>query len=206
MRRPPRIGITGGLACGKSEVGRILRRLGLAVWEADDAVHRFLRAGTPYTRAIVRHFGPGVVRPDGSVARERLAAIVFRNAARRRRLEAILHPPVLWEMCRWMRIMSRRGAPALAAVVPLLFECGIQGTFDVVLCVAAKRPIVLERVRRRGIGLAEARCRLAAQWPLWRKCRASDYVITNNGTRAELARRVRRWWKQWQQEGDHVHV
>ncbi len=202
MRRPRRIGITGGLACGKSEVGRILRRLGIPVWEADEAVHRRLRAGTPEVRAIARRFGPAVLRPDGSIARDRLAALVFRDVAQRRRLEAILHPPVLREMREWMRRMSRERPPAVAAIVPLLFETGIQGTFDVVLCVAANRPTVLERLRRRGIGPAEARRRLAAQWPLWRKRRASDYVIMNNGTRAELARAVRRWWTKWQQEGD----
>ncbi|MCX7818099.1 MAG: dephospho-CoA kinase [Kiritimatiellae bacterium] len=202
MNRPRLIGITGGLACGKSEVGRILRRLGVPVWEADEAVHARLRPRTRETRAIARRFGTSVLRADGAVARDRLAAIVFRDAARRRELEAILHPPVLRDLRAWVRRMSRRRCPALAAIVPLLFEIGIQGTFDTVLCVAANRATVLERLRRRGIGPAEARRRLAAQWPVRRKCRAADYVIWNNGTRAELARAVRRWWMEWHQEGD----
>lgn len=206
MKRPWRIGITGGVGCGKSEVGRILRQMGVPVWEADAAVHRRLCSGTPEARAVARRFGPSVVQADGSIARDRLAKIVFHDPAKRRELESILHPPIVREMRAWIRQTVRQRPRAVVAIVPLLFEIGLQDTFDMVLCVAANRSAVLERLRRRGVGWAEARRRMAAQWPLRRKCRAADHVIMNNGTRAELVCAVRRWWTEWQQEGDRTHV
>lgn len=204
MRRGLTIGITGGVGCGKSEVAGILRRLGVPVWEADEAAHRRLRKGTREHRAVLRKFGAAVADAGGRIDRAALARVVFRDAAARAALEAIVHPPVLREMKTWLRTAARR-APVAAAVVPLLFETGAQTAFDEVLCVAASRSTAIRRLGRRGLAAADARRRMAAQWPMSVKRRRADYVIENRGSRAELARKVRRWLADLRDRGDQHH-
>ncbi len=168
--------------------------MGVAVWDADETVHRLLRSHAGVIRAVRRRFGPAVVRSVDGIDRPKLARIVFRDAEARRDLEAIVHPRVLADLRRWLGIRRRVGGPAVA-VVPLLFEKGWDRWFDMVVCVSAPRPLAIQRLRRRGMTAAEARRRIAAQWPLRRKCAMADVVIRNDGTRAALARAVRRWWR-----------
>jgi len=197
--RPLRVAVTGGLACGKSEAARVLRRLGAAVWEADAAVHRLLRRGTPVYARVVRRFGPGVVRADGALDRRRLGARVFAAPRERRALNALVHPAVIREMRAWLAAQRRRGRPA-AAVVPLLYEAGLTRGWDAVVCVAADRAVALRRLRRGGLSPRAAARRLRAQWPLRRKVRRANVVLWNNGTRRALAAGVRRVWKALQQK------
>jgi dephospho-CoA kinase len=193
-RRPPwRIALTGGIGCGKTEVARQLQALGAAVWDADESVHRQLRRGTAAYRRIVRAFGPGVVRAGGSLCRVALAAAVFADARQRLALEKILHPAVIREMRAWLA-QQRRDRRAAIAVVPLLFEVGLAHGWDAVVCVAADEGVALRRLRRRGVATADARRRMAAQWPLARKVQRSDAVIWNNGTRRQLAAQVKKFW------------
>lgn len=198
--RPLRVALTGGIGCGKTEVAGLLTQLGAMVWDADEAVHRLLRRGTPAYRRIVRAFGPKVVRSGGGICRPALAAAVFAEAKKRQTLEKILHPAVIREMRTWLVAQRRAGRPAVA-VVPLLFEVGLAHGWDVVWCVAADEEIVLRRLARRGVKPADARARMAAQWALQRKCRAADVVVWNNGTRRALAAHVKKIWATYM-EGD----
>ncbi len=188
--RPWRIALTGGIGCGKTEAARQLQALGAAVWDADEAVHRLLRRGTAAYQRIGRAFGPGVVRAGGGLCRVALAQAVFADARQRKKLEKILHPAVIREMRGWLAEQRRTAV----AVVPLLFEVGLQRGWDAVVCVAADEAVALRRLRRRGVAPAEARRRMAAQWPLQRKVRQSDVVLWNNGTRRQLAAQVKKFW------------
>ncbi|MCX7010411.1 MAG: dephospho-CoA kinase [Kiritimatiellaeota bacterium] len=188
-----RIALTGGIGCGKTEAAHVLRALGAAVWDADESVHRLLRRGTTAYRRIARVFGPDVVRSGGGLCRVALAKAVFTDARQRKRLEKILHPAVIREMRTWLAA-QRRKKRTVVAVVPLLFEAGLERGWDVVVCVAADEAIALRRLRWRGVPEADARRRMAAQWSLARKVRHSDQVIWNNGTRRQLAAQVKKFW------------
>lgn len=181
------LGITGGIACGKSEVGRILTRRGVPVLDADDVAHRLLQPGTAVHRRVIRAFGPGVVGSGGSIDRTRLGAVIFADGKARERLNRIVHPAVRRERDRWLADMRHRHA-AVAVIVPLLFEVGATKDWDAVICVAARRADMIARLRKRGHTATEAVRRIRAQWPLKRKIERSDYVIWNLGTRRELER------------------
>lgn len=199
------IGITGGIACGKSEVGRILDRHGVPVLDADDVAHRLLQPGTSVHRRVVRAFGPGVVGPGGAIDRARLGAIVFADDLARARLNRIVHPAVRRERDRWLADMRRRH-PVAAVIIPLLFEVGATKGWDAVICVAARRTDVLARLRKRGLATSAAASRIRAQWPLKRKIEGSDYVIWNKGTRRELERATLRTLKNILRKEKDQHV
>ena len=159
------LGITGGIACGKSEVGRILERRGFAVCDADRLAHAAIAPGGEAQAAVARRFGSGILGADGAVDRSALARRVFGDPRALADLNAIVHP---------------------AALVPLLFEAGWTDGWTAVICVAADPARVRERLARRGWTEEESRRRIAAQWPLEEKMRRADHVIRNDGTLAEL--------------------
>lgn len=197
--------MTGGLACGKSEVGRILRRAGVPVVDADLVAHDVMRPGRPVYRAVVRRFGRGIVRSSGAIDRAELGRVVFADPAARMDLNALVHPAVRRARERWMRDALRR-KPVVAAIVPLLFETGAGDAFDAVICVAAPRREAMKRLRARGLTAAEAAQRVRAQMPLRRKRRLADRVIENDGTLADLARATRRVLASVLEEEKRSHV
>jgi len=187
-RRRLILGVTGGVACGKSEVGRILERQGFAVCDADVLAHAAIEPGGAAYGAVVRRFGPRILRADGTVDRPALARMVFADAAALADLNALVHPVVRQALDQW-----RAGLPLqqdAAALVPLLYEAGWTDGWTAVICVAADPETVWERVKQRRWTAEETRRRIAAQWPLEEKARRADYVIRNDGTLAELERAV----------------
>jgi dephospho-CoA kinase len=190
-RRGVRIGITGGIACGKSEVGRVLRRRGVPVLDADSVARAAMRPGRPAYRSVVRRFGPSILGRGGAIDRAALGRIVFADDAARGELNASVHPAVFRELVRWMDEATRRGSAA-AAIVPLLFETGAEKHFDVVVCVGSSRRDVVARLRARGLSAREAARRIRAQMPLREKRKRADVFIENHGTLADLARTTRR--------------
>lgn len=189
----PVVGITGGVGCGKSEVGRLLAALGVAVRDADEVVHGLLAAGQPVAAAVIQRFGPGVAGAEGGVDRARLGALVFADASARRELEAIVHPPTLDALRAWRDGMREKG-PA-AVLVPLLFEAGFTDGWDAVWCISAKPGVVQQRLRARGWSDQAIAARQAAQWPLAEKEKRADRVIDNSGGLDELAAAVQQMWK-----------
>ena len=199
-KKPPRvIGLTGGMACGKSEVGRLLAREGAAVLDTDAVAHALQKPGRPVFRAIVRRFGRGILNRRGGLDRRRLAQRVFADPRERRALEAIVHPAVIAFMHRWLRAEARRGRPSVV-IVPLLYEAGLTQEWDAVVCVTAPKTRVLARLKARGLTAAESRARLAAQMPPAEKAKRADYVVRNNGSLDDLAKRVRALWKRMMRE------
>ena len=185
------LAVTGGLACGKSTVGRLLVDEGWEVLDTDEVAHDLLRSGTPQTAAVAAAFGPEMLAADGAVDRKVLAPRVFSDPAALARLNAIVHPAVREQVGEWTRSVRARNRSG-AVQIPLLFEAGIDTLgWDAILVVAANPDIVLSRLRLRGIDDGEALRRLAAQWPLEEKVRRATHVIWNNGSPGELADNVR---------------
>lgn len=188
------IGLTGGIACGKSEVARVLERLGAAVADADIYARAAVRPGTVAYNRVVRLFGTEIVRPDRTIDRRSVARMVARNADMRLKLERIIHPVVIRRLRAWVKKMVERGRVAVA-VVPLLYEVGLTDLWDSVICVVAPKHLVLDRLAARGMNRSEAEAWLRAQMPMREKARRADYVIRNEGTLKELERQVKRVWK-----------
>jgi dephospho-CoA kinase len=186
-----RLAITGGIACGKSVVGALLSKRGIPVREADDLAHEVLEGSGAVRDAVIAAFGDGVVSPEGTLDRRRIAEIVFSDAVARSRLEAIMHPPILRLMRDWVA-GQLPGSDVVAGVVPILFEIGDQANWDVVLCVTAPVEAQRRRLLDRGLSAEAAEQRMAAQMRTAEKVRMADFVVANHGTLAILEEQVDR--------------
>lgn len=190
------IGLTGSIASGKSTVTAILREIGAPVIDADAIVHELQQPGTEVTAAIAREFGPGVLRPDGSLDRAALGRMVFADPERRRALEAIVHPAVRVEMLRRIEELRREGRPAAVLDIPLLYESGWDRLVDEVWVVYVDRATQKARlIARSGLSPEEAEARIAAQGDLEEKARRADRVIDNRGGLAETRAQVLAAWQ-----------
>ena len=181
-----KVGLTGGIATGKSYVLGQFRGRGVPCLDADELAHGVTSAGTEATTAIAERFGAGVLAADGSVDRKTLGPIVFADPIARRELEAIVHPGVYRAIAAGIRAFERMGDGALAVVaVPLLYETGAEKDFDKVVVTRCAPEAQLARLVARGLTDAAARQRLAAQWPTEKKTSRADFVITTDGSFAE---------------------
>ncbi|HVX54259.1 dephospho-CoA kinase [Nocardioides sp.] len=184
-----RVGLTGGIASGKSTVAAILTELGAVVIDADRIAREVVAKGTPGLARVVAAFGAEVLTPEGEMDRPRVAAIVFADPVKRHVLEQIIHPLV---RARGQEL--EREAPADAVVVhdiPLLAETGQAAGFDAVIVVDVPEEIQIERMMRdRGVSEADARARIAAQASREQRRAVATYIIENTGTREDLRRRV----------------
>ena len=192
-----RVGLTGGIGSGKSEVSRRLAAHGAVVIDADVAAREVVAPGTPGLARVAEAFGAGVLGPDGALDRERLGAVVFRDPALREKLNAIIHPLVAG----WMAAAERAAVAAapgdLIVVhdVPLLAEAGRAGRYDLVIVVDAPPELQVERlVSQRGMAPDQARARMAAQASRQQRLAVADLVIDNSGSLDDLDRRVAEVW------------
>ena len=195
------VALTGGIACGKSTVAGFWRQWGAETLDADHDAHALIADGGECVEAVVREFGPRVRAARGGVDRRALGALVFADSGARERLEALLHPAVIRRMRTWAEDIRRSGRRG-AAVVPLLFEAGLEKGWDAVVCVASAEPTMLARLAQRGLTPAEARARLASQWPVREKMARADRVIENDGSLAELEERSRAAWQDLFEKGE----
>ena len=188
-----RVGLTGGIGSGKSEVSRRLVSLGAVLVDADAVAREVVEPGTPGLAAVAREFGEEILRPDGGLDRDRLGAIVFADDQRRERLNAIVHPLVGERM---RELVEDTPADAIVVYdVPLLTENDLAGLYDLVVVVDAP---VEEQVRRltelRGMTEEAARARIAVQATRERRRAVADRVIDNSGTIESLAAQVDELW------------
>lgn len=191
------IGLTGGIASGKSTVSRILRELGAPVVDADAIVHQLQVPGSPVLAAIARAFGPGVIREDGSLDRAALGRIIFADPARRQALEAIMHPAVRQEMWAQVEQYRQQGEPAVVLDVPLLVETGLYKQVDQVWVVYVDPETQLVRLMTRdGLDRPSASLRVAAQMSLEAKRSLADLVIDNRGSEDSTRSQVIAAWRQ----------
>jgi dephospho-CoA kinase len=182
------LGLTGSLGSGKSTVASLLAACHATVICADELAHEAVRPGGPALEEIATHFGPEVLSPDGSLDRGALAAIVFADAEKRRRLERIIHPRVLQRQRELIR--EARESPLIVLDVPLLFESGFDRECDRTVTVVVDDEVRLKRLELRGMPRPDALARLANQMPQEAKAARSDHVIDNSGTLAETRHQV----------------
>ena len=184
-----RIGLTGGIASGKSSVGRLLASRGLPLLDADVYAREALAPGSPAAGSVLERYGDGVRAPGGEIDRAALGQIVFGDGAERRWLEQLLHPVV--RACFKAKLQELAAEPVVVLVVPLLFEAGLETLCSEVWLVDCDESQQLQRLMARdGLGEADARARIAAQWPLARKRQLADVVLNNRGEPEQLATEV----------------
>ncbi|MDF7807302.1 dephospho-CoA kinase [Pontiellaceae bacterium B12219] len=191
-RNPLVLAITGGIACGKSEVGRMLGELGFAVCDADHVAHALMNRGTSVFRKVVDHFGEQILTEEGEISRSILGQLVFQNTEQLKKLNAIVHPAVRNKLEEWI-CEIRAGEKQGAVLLPLLFESRMQDLkWDAVICVSSPEKQVFQRLEKRGLSRKEAELRMNSQMPLAEKEQRSDYVLPNIGTLGALELAVRK--------------
>lgn len=189
-----RVGLTGGLASGKSFVGESLAALGCHLLKADELGHRLLMPGTPVYEKVVSAFGRAVLDDEGRIMRRALASIVFEDPDRLAMLNAIVHPAVIEQEERWMREVSATDPHGIAIVeAAILIETGSYRRFDkIVLAVCSDEQQVERAMKREGLSRDEAMARLRRQLPLAEKRKFADYVIDTSGDKEQTLEQVRR--------------
>ena len=186
-----RVGLTGGIACGKSTVSGMLRDHDCQVLAADPLGHELLEPGQAAYEEVVREFGKDVLAESGKVDRKKLGAVVFADPAKRAKLNWILHPKILDVIRQWFKALDRPGGPEFAVLeAALIYEAAVNKELNrVVVCWCAPEQ-QLERLEARGLTSEEARRRIAAQMPVEEKKRLADEVIDCSGSLEETERQV----------------
>jgi dephospho-CoA kinase len=191
------VGLTGGIGAGKSEVTRRFAAHGARIIDADAIAHEVVAPGTPGLAAVLEEFGPSVKAADGSLDREALAAVVFRDAAARDRLNAIVHPLVGERVLELMAEAAEQDPDAVVVNdVPLIVEAGVAERYDVIVVVDAPVEVQLDRLTRlRGMSRDAAQARIDVQASREQRLALADYVIVNDGDLAALEARVAEVWE-----------
>jgi dephospho-CoA kinase len=186
-----RIGLTGGIASGKSAVAGMLRELGFQVLDADGLAHTLIEPGQPAYQEVLRQFGTHVLQADGRIDRGKLGAVVFADEEKLARLNAIVHPRVEEEMIRTFVKWERDGVRDVAFVeAALLVEAGYQKKLDGLIVTWCRPEQQMERLLARGMSKAEAERRIAAQMPTKEKLRYATEKIDCSGSMEETRRQV----------------
>lgn len=191
------VGLTGGIACGKSTVAGLLRAAGLPVIDADQVSRDVVAPGAPALAEIAARFGPGVLRADGSLDRKALGALVVSDGAARADLEAITHPRIREAIAGALAELSQAGQPVAVVEAALMVETGSWRLYDALLVVAAHRPVQLARLMaREGLDEAAAARWIDTQLPVEEKVRRATAVIWNDDGPEALAEATARAWGQ----------
>jgi len=187
------IGLTGGVASGKSTVAKMFKQCGAIVIDADGLAREVVQPGKPTWRDIVRHFGTSILNTDRTINRQALGSIVFSRPTQRRVLERLIHPRVAREQQRLTREAARNDPNAVVLYdVPLLFEAGIDKRVEKTIVVAADQSTQIARLKKRnGLSRTEALRRIRSQMPLSKKIRQADIVIDGTLPRTVGRKQVR---------------
>ncbi|MBB6635967.1 dephospho-CoA kinase [Cohnella thailandensis] len=192
------MGLTGGIASGKSTVSRLLVQRGAALVDADKIAREVVEPGQPSLRLIAERFGQAVLLEDGSLNRKKLGEIVFSDPSEREALEQITHPAIRGIMKDRMADFGRENPKRLVVVdVPLLYESELGSLFHKVMVVYVPREVQLARLMERDrLGLEAARRRLDAQMDIEEKRKRADYVIDNSGSLEDTIRQIDDFWRE----------
>lgn len=196
VRRMSRIvGLTGGIACGKSAVATLLSARGALVIDADQIARDVVVPGSPALAELVGAFGPGILTPDAALDRPRLATLVFSDASARQTVERITHPRIAEESARRLMAAVASEPPLVVYDAALLFESGRAAVFRPIIVVAASPERQQARLERRdGLAADAARARIAAQMPVEEKVSRADFVIRNDDSLEALEAAVSALW------------
>jgi dephospho-CoA kinase len=195
------VGLTGGVATGKSTLAKMFKRCGAHVIDADQLARQVVEPGKPAWRDIVATFGKDLLLPDRSLNRAALAKIVFRHPAKLRRLGAIIHPRVAREQARLTRLIAKQHPRAVVIYdAPVLIEAGAHKRMDRLIVVTADQCTQVSRLRRRNrLFRAEALRRIRSQIPLSRKLRLADHTLDGTQPIPMLKRQVKRLFAEFQE-------
>ena len=187
-----RVGLTGGIATGKSTVGGMFAELGCHVINSDDITHRLFEPGEIVYSAIVRAFGENIVAPDGTIDRRVLGEIVFNDPAARAKLNSLVHPAVIQRQRDWLNEKERQDPQGIAIVdAALMIEVGTYKTYDKIVVVTSTPEVQRERLRTRSkLTDEQIEARIRAQMPMEEKVKFADFVIDNSGDLADTRRQV----------------
>jgi dephospho-CoA kinase len=209
-----KVGLTGGIASGKSVIGEMFVALGAHLVQADRLAHQVMDPGEPVYNQVVRHFGREILNPDGSINRPKLAELAFgapdlpedQRGSRVAELNSIVHPAVIRSQEDWMQAVGAQDRNAVAIVeAALILEAGMDKRFDrliVVTCAPEQRAARFAARQKMDLESAnkEVQRRMAAQFPDEKKVKAADYVIDNSGSLAATREQVTEIWKKLQAE------
>jgi dephospho-CoA kinase len=189
-----KIGLTGSIASGKSEAGRRLAARGARVVDADRVAHAVYQPGSDGYAPLIQAFGPGILAPDGSIDRRRLAALVFADAALRKQLTDIVWPLTAREVDRLAREQEAAGTRVFVVEAPLLVEAGWQSYFDQVWLVRARPQTLRRRLKARGLSAADIEARLAAATDAEAAAAHAHVIIDNDADLPSLQRAIDEAW------------
>jgi dephospho-CoA kinase len=175
------IGLTGGVGMGKSTAANLLKERGLPVIDTDLLAREVVEPGKPAWEEIRRVFGPGILGPDGKLRRDELARQVFTDEARRKQLEAIVHPRIRERWLAQVELWRAEKRPRCVVVIPLLFETNGTTSFNTIICVACSPGTQRERLLARGWSLEQIQQRIQAQWPVEKKIALAHFVVWTEG-------------------------
>ncbi len=191
------IGLTGGIASGKSTAARTLAELGARVVDADEVAREIVAPGQPALAEIVRTFGREMLLSDGTLDRKRLGALIFADADKRRALNAITHPRIAMETQARLGRLREEGVPVAIYEAALLVENRVHEALDGLIVVVCDEATQLERlIARDGYSEADARARIAAQAPVAEKLKAATWVVDTSGPLADTKKQLARVWEE----------
>jgi dephospho-CoA kinase len=193
-----KVGLTGGIASGKTTVSKIFASFGAKILDADEVAREVLLPGQPAWTRLRQAFGEEFFHPDGTVKRKQLRKLVFADPTKRSLLDAIVHPEVMNEINRRSEMFSSSGETEVLLVdVPLLLEVGLANRFDKIVVVYVSESVQISRLLQRdGISEEEAKQALQAQMALSKKVDQADYVIDNSGTLGDTQAQVQKVWRE----------
>jgi len=186
------VGLTGGIGAGKSTVANMFAQLGALTIDADQLARQAIEKGSPGFNEVISIFGEDILS-DGEIDRQRLGSIVFKDSSKRKELESIIHPRVQEALAQ--KIKSLSPGDILIYEIPLLVETGAAGKFDYIITVESDIENRLDRLFERGLEEDEAQRRIAAQASQAERESVADYVVVNDGERADLFADVARVWE-----------
>jgi len=196
------VALTGGIACGKSVIGRLLLEKGCFVHSADTAAHELMSPGTQVWRAVADHFGPGVLREDGTIDRAKLGSIIFSDDKERAFLNGLVHPLVLERIMEIVARLEKEGRHTIfVSEAALVVEAGFTRFYDKIIVARCGRDVQLRRLMERdGIGRGEALNKVRSQLGQEEKLKHADYTIDTSGTLAETIEQTERVYAQLVQD------
>ena len=193
------VGLTGGIATGKSTVSEMLAEVGARIIDADRLARDVVQPGLPAWQAVVDHFGPSILQADGQIDRQRLGTVIFHDPGQKAALDRIVHPAVFEAMARHLAAIEKQAPHSVVILdVPLLYESAMDRDLTEVIVVYAPESLQLQRLMmRNGLTREEAAARVGAQMSIEEKRRRASVVIDNSGDLEATRTQVQRLWCRW---------